>query len=65
MIDEGESDAEEHMSDAENDRELHLKRVGERDAVLGDIPDRIYAIRVGAREVVGVWVESHRGPACY
>ena len=64
MIDEGESDAKEHLSDTENDGKLHFKRVGERDAVLSDIPDWIYAIRVGTREVVGVRVEHHRGPAC-
>ena len=51
VIDEREPNAEEHVSDAENDGELHLKRVGEGDAVGGDVPDGIDTVRVGAREV--------------
>lgn len=59
MIDEWEANAEEHMSDAENDGKLHLERVGEGDRVVGDVPDGIDAERIGAREVRRVRVERH------
>jgi hypothetical protein len=49
VIAETENDAEAHLSDADDDGEFHLGRIGERDFVLGQLPN---LKRFGARRAV-------------
>jgi hypothetical protein len=48
VVEEREDEAEEHLHDSDDHRELHLERVGEGDLVDGERPDRVQAERVRA-----------------
>jgi hypothetical protein len=43
-----------HVNQAENERDLHLVSVEERDLVLGDLPYRIKAHVIGVHLVLGL-----------
>ena len=46
-VDEGDEDSEEHVNNAEDDGDLHLEGVEEHNLVDRDLPDGIYAERIG------------------
>jgi hypothetical protein len=59
-----EADAQDHVQHAEDHRDLHLERVGEKDFVGRDLPHGVEAERVHAYDVVIGVVDCGGGGCC-
>ena len=59
VIDAGENDAEDHLQESDDDRELHLQRVGEHERVVRQVPYRVHPERIRVIEVTMRGVQAH------